>query len=80
DAILNFDINTFAGKQRVVTEYRLFSGSSYTIAVEQPFYGKKNLTLGFRALYTDFFWQTWPSFESFDRNLFFPQLIIGLIL
>lgn len=80
DAIMNFNINTFADKQKVATDYRLFSGSSYTIAVEQPFFGKKNLTLGFRAYYTDFFWQTWASFESFDRNIFFPQLIIGLIL
>ncbi|MCW3078837.1 hypothetical protein [Segetibacter sp.] len=80
DAIMNFNIKTFAGNERVTTDYRVFSGSSYTIALEQPFYGNRNLTLGFRALYTDFFWQTWPAFESFDRNLFFPQLIIGLIL
>lgn len=80
DAIMNFNIKTYAGKQPVVTDYRFFSGSSYTIAVEQPFFGKKNLTLGFTALYTDFFWQTWPAFESFDRNIFFPQLLIGLIL
>lgn len=80
DAMMNFNIKTFAGNTRVASDYRLFSGSSYTIALEQPFYGKKNLTLGFRAIYTDFFWQTWPAFESFDRNLFFPQLIIGLIL
>jgi hypothetical protein len=80
DAIMNFNVRTFAGKERVTTDYRVFSGTSYTIALEQPFYGKKNLTLGFRALYTDFFWQTWPAFESFDRNIFFPQLIIGLIL
>jgi hypothetical protein len=80
DAIMNFNVRTFAGKERVTTDYRVFSGSSYTIALEQPFYGKRNLTLGFRALYTDFFWQTWPAFESFDRNIFFPQLIIGLIL
>jgi hypothetical protein len=77
---MNFNIKTFAGNERVTTDYRVFSGSSYTIALEQPFYGNRNLTLGFRALYTDFFWQTWPAFESFDRNLFFPQLIIGLIL
>ena len=80
DAILNFNVNTYAVKERVTTDYRFFSGTSYTIALEQPFYGKKNLTLGFRAMYNDFFWQTWPAFESFDRNLFFPQLIIGLIL
>jgi hypothetical protein len=80
DAIMNFGVKTFAGNSRVTTDYRLLSGSSYTLAVEQPFYGKKSLTLGFRAMYNDFFWQTWPAFESFDRNIFFPQLIIGLIL
>lgn len=80
DAIMNFNVRTYAGKERVATDYRLFSGSSYTIAVEQPFYGKKNLILGFTAMYSDFFWQTWPTFESFDRNIFFPQIIIGLIL
>ncbi|MDQ6815116.1 MAG: hypothetical protein M3040_15375 [Bacteroidota bacterium] len=80
DAIMNFNIRTFAGREQVTTDYRFFSGTSYTIALEQPFYGNKNLTLGFRALYTDFFWQTWPAFENFDRNIFFPQLIIGLIL
>ncbi|HEX8461226.1 MAG TPA: hypothetical protein VF623_07345, partial [Segetibacter sp.] len=80
DAIMNFGVNTYAGNSKVTTDYRFLSGSSYTLAVEQPFYGKKSLTLGFRAMYTDFFWQTWPAFESFDRNIFFPQLIIGLIL
>jgi len=80
DAIMNFGVKTYAGDSRVTTDYRLLSGSSYTLAVEQPFYGKKSLTLGFRAMYTDFFWQTWPAFESFDRNIFFPQLIIGLII
>ena len=80
DALMNFNVRTYAGKERVASDYNLFSGSSYTIAVEQPFYGNKNLVLGFRALYTDFFWQTWPAFESFDRNSFFPQIIIGVIL
>jgi hypothetical protein len=80
DVIMNFNVRTFAGKERVTTDYRFLSGTSYTLALEQPFYGKKSLTLGFRAMYNDFFWQTWPAFESFDRNIFFPQIIIGLIL
>lgn len=80
EALMNFGIKTYADHSRVTTDYRFLSGSAYTVAVEQPFYGKKSLILGFRAMYTDFFWQTWPAFESFDRNIFFPQLIIGLIL
>ena len=80
ESIMNLVIKTYAGDREVATDYRLFSGSSYTIALEQPFFGKKSLTLGFRGIYTNFYWQTWTLFESFDRNIFFPQLIVGLIL
>jgi hypothetical protein len=77
---MNLGINTYAGDTKVTTDYRLFSGSAYSVVLEQPFYGKKSLSLGFRAMYTNFFWQTWTLFEPYDRNLFFPQIIIGLIL
>lgn len=80
ESIMNFGIRTYAGKVPVTTSYRLFSGSAYTVALEQPFYGKKSLTLGFRAIYTNFYWQTWTLFNPYDRNLFFPQVIVGIIL
>ncbi|MFL5741626.1 MAG: hypothetical protein ACJ75B_15480 [Flavisolibacter sp.] len=80
EAIMVLDIKTYAGEIPVTTHYNLFSGSAYTFTVEQPFFGNKSLVLGFRALYTSFFWQTWVSFTSFDRNLFYPQLIVGVIL
>ena len=80
ESLMNFGIKTYAGKTRVSSEYRLFSGSAYTLALEQPFYGKKGLVLALRAIYSDFFWQTWTLFEPYDRNLFFPQLIAAVIL
>jgi len=80
EAMMTLDINTFAGDIPVTHNYQLFSGSSYTLALEQPFYGHKSLTLGFRAIYTKFFWQTWSAFSNFDRDFFYPQLIVGLIL
>ncbi|HVK97309.1 MAG TPA: hypothetical protein VM368_05795 [Flavisolibacter sp.] len=80
ESIMNFGIKSYAGEMQVTNDYRLFSGSAYSILLEQPFVGKKSMTLGFRAMYTDYFWQTWTLFESYDRNLFFPQLIVGLIL
>lgn len=80
ESIMNFGIKTYAGSVPVTTDYKLFSGSAYTVALEQPFYGKKSLTLGFRAIYTNFYWQTWTLFEPYDRNLFFPQIIVGIIL
>ena len=80
ESMMNLSINTTAGEVPVTYEYGLFSGSAYTVALEQPFYGKKSITLAFRAMYTNFYWQTWTLFETFDRNLFFPQVIIGVIL
>ncbi len=80
EALMNFAISTYAGDTKVASDYRLFSGSAYSVFLEQPFYGTKSLTLGFRAIYSNFFWQTWTLFEPFDRNLFFPQVIVGLIL
>jgi hypothetical protein len=80
EGIMNLGIKTYAGDTKVTTDYRLFSGSAYSVILEQPFYGKKSLSLGFRAVYSNFFWQTWTLFEPFDRNLFFPQIIVGLVL
>jgi hypothetical protein len=80
ESIMNFGIKTKAAETDVASDYRLFSGSAYSVILEQPFAGSKSMTLGFRALYTDYYWQTWTLFESYDRNLFFPQIIVGLIL
>lgn len=80
DAQMNFGIQTFAKETEITTPHRLLSGSSYAVILEQPFAGNKAVTVGFRAIYTDFFWQTWTLFETFDRNIFYPQVIVGLNL
>ena len=80
ESIMNFGIETKAAETPVTSDYRLFSGSAYSVILEQPFAGSKSMTLGFRAIYTDYNWQTWTLFESYERNLFFPQIIVGLIL
>lgn len=80
EGIMSFGVQTYAATTEVKSNYRFLSGSAYTILLEQPFAGSKSMTLGFRALYTDYFWQTWTLFENYDRKLFFPQIIVGLIL
>ena len=80
EGLINFGVSTFAGETQVASQYPFLSGSAFTVLLEQPFYGRKSLTLGFRAAYTNFFWQTWTLFEGYNRNIFFPQAIIGLIL
>ena len=80
ESIMNLNVRTYAGETEVESTYKLFSGSAYSVFLEQPFAGSKSMTLGFRALYTNYLWQTWTLFENYDRNLFFPQVIVGLIL
>lgn len=80
DAQMNFGIRSFAKETELTTDHKVLSGSSYTLVLEQPFYGKKVLSVGLRGVYTDFFWQTWTLFETFDRNLFYPQVIVILNL
>jgi hypothetical protein len=80
DAQMNFGIRTFAKETELTTDHKVLSGSSYTLILEQPFYGNKVLGVGLRGVYTDFFWQTWTLFETFDRNLFYPQVIVNLNL
>jgi hypothetical protein len=58
----------------------LVSGSAFSLFVEQPFFKKTYVTLGFTLAYTDFLWTTWSLFESFDRNLLYPQITTALIL
>lgn len=80
ESLMNFGVRTYAGETEVESSYRLFSGSAYSVILEQPFTGNKSMTLGLRAIFTDYQWQTWTLFENYDRNLFFPQIIVGLIL
>ena len=79
EAIMNLSISARTGNTPVTSDYRLFGGSAFTATLEQPFYGTKSLSLGFRFIYTDFFWQTWALFETFNRNIFYPQLLVGFI-
>jgi hypothetical protein len=80
EALMNVSFNAYTGETPVAANYRLFSGSAFSIILEQPFYNHHSLTLGFKVVYTDFFWQTWALFETFQRNIYYPQVIVGLIL
>ena len=58
----------------------LFNGYGATVTLEQAFFGRRHVALGFRALYTDFNWQFWTLYDTFDRNIFYPEAFIGFFL
>jgi hypothetical protein len=80
EAVLNISNFFSVGGVEVEQETNFFNGFSGTLALEQPFFGRTHVTLGFTAKYVNFFWQTWSLYETFDRNIFYPQITVGFIL
>ena len=68
------------GTLAVEYDKRQVNGVAFTAVLEQPFYNKTHVTVGIRAAYSNFNWQLWSLYDTFDRNLFYPQLIFGFIL
>ena len=79
EALINLSSQSMVGGITVTDRAVKFSGWSASLMLEQPFYHKRSLTLGVRAMYTNFFWQTWSLFETYDRNIFFPEIVTGFI-
>jgi hypothetical protein len=80
EAIISRGNKFTVGQNELYNDGRLLSGSAYTIAMEQPFFHQTSISLAFTATYADFFWQSWTLFETFDRNIFYPQFTIALVL
>ncbi|WP_420151447.1 hypothetical protein [Spirosoma sp.] len=80
EAIVDLYYRSQVGNLAVVYDRRRVNGVAFTFMLEQPFYNKQHVSVGFRAAYSNFNWQLWSLFDTFDRNLFYPQLIFGFIL
>jgi len=80
EGIIDLTYNSTVGGLNVSKSQQTYSGWSTSLILEQPFYKKTNVILGFRAIYSNFFWQTWSLFETFDREIFYPQFIVEFIL
>jgi hypothetical protein len=80
ELLLNFYQQFFVGKQQIEKNPVAYSGQAFTLALEQPFFKDTWVTLAFRAMYSNFFWQTWLLFENYDRNIFYPELTAKFVL
>ena len=56
------------------------NGYGATVTLEQAFFGRRHAAIGFRALYTNFNWQFWSLYDTFDRNIFYPEVFMGFFL
>lgn len=80
EAILDIYYKSKVGTLAVVDNKLAANGLAVSFVLEQPFYGNRHVSLGFRAAYSNFNWQFWSLYDTFDRNLFYPQVIFGFIL
>lgn len=80
EAILDVYYQSKVGSLTIVDNALQTNGLAVSLVLEQPFYGKRHVSLGFRAAYSNFNWQFWSLYDTFDRNLFYPQVIFDFIL
>jgi hypothetical protein len=80
ELLMVYSTSSSQGDLEISSNTNLAAGLGFTLALEQPFYKDQYLTLGFRALYTKFYWETWSLFSTFDRYLFYPEITVGWIL
>lgn len=80
EAIMDLYYRSQVGSLAVEYNRRRVNGGAISFVLEQPFYGQRHVSIGLRAAYSNFNWQLWSLFDTFDRDLFYPQLIFGFIL
>lgn len=80
EAIMDLYYRSQVGTLAVVYNQQRVNGFAVSFVLEQPFFNKQHVAVGFRAAYSNFNWQLWSLFDTFDRNLFYPQFFFGFIL
>jgi hypothetical protein len=76
----NLHYQSANGESKCSSAKGYYNGETFTLALEQPFYGKKHLTLAFSTINNYFYWQTWALFYKTNRKVFYPQITVGFIL
>jgi hypothetical protein len=71
---------TYAGENEVSFYKGVLSGGALTLVMEQPLTRTAHVQLGVRLSWTNFHYQTWFAFSTFDRRLLFSELLFGVLL
>ena len=79
EGLITLTENYTVGRSNLERAKASWDGYALGLFLEQPFYKRMSVTLGFKAQYSNFFWQTWPLFETFDRKIFYPEILVGFI-
>jgi hypothetical protein len=80
EAVYLMSMQSFAGEDEVSMSRNFNTGWALMLVLEQPFWKDTHVLLGFRLARTDFHYQTWFAFSTFDRKLLFSELLFGVLL
>ena len=73
-------LRSFAGDNEVRSTKNRIAGSAWSAVLEQPFWGNTHVQLGLRLSYSDFHYQSWFAFSTYERKLLFSELLFGVLL
>ncbi|MDT8322557.1 MAG: hypothetical protein RRA94_00495 [Bacteroidota bacterium] len=73
-------MRTFVGENEIRSTGNRIAGGSLMAVLEQPFWGNTHAALGVRLSLTEFHYQSWFAFSTFERKLLFSELILGILL
>ncbi len=80
DMLLVLSFRSYAGDYLLASDKNGFGGYSASLTIEQPFWKNTHVLIGFKASYLKYFYQSWFTFETFNRYLFIPELSFGFLL
>ncbi len=80
EAILTLYYQSAVGGLSVSQRGQSQNGYAMTVVLEQPYYHKRHMLIGLRTAYTRFNWQFWPLYSTFDKHLFYPEILLHFIL
>lgn len=80
EGILDVYYRSRAGSLVIADKALHINGFATSFILEQPLYGKRHVALGLRAAYSNFNWQFWSLYDTFDRYVFYPQALFAFIL
>lgn len=80
DMLLVLSFRSYAGEYLLASDKNGFGGYSASLTIEQPFWKETHVLIGFKASYLKYFYQSWFTYETFNRSLFIPELSFGFLL
>ncbi|HET7896238.1 MAG TPA: hypothetical protein VFL47_01165 [Flavisolibacter sp.] len=80
ESSFNLSFKASNGENVISSDKNVYNGEAFTVALEQPFFHKKHLSLSLTGYYNYFHWETWSLFYRLKRKIFYPQIKVGFIL